>query len=106
MTDLNCTATGARNGVAAAFGEPDMSETAAIAINGRVFSLPRPKRHHDIINYLAEIERLPTPIGGEQGFVDSELGFVDRNAAGRIAIDAGQIEKLKWPPQLFSEDLW
>ena len=87
-------------------GRKVMIEVAAIKINNRVFSLPRPRRHHDIINYLAEVERLPIPINGEQGFIDSELGFVDRNIAGEIAVKSGQIKELKWPPSLFSEDLW
>lgn len=83
-----------------------MIEVAAIRINGRVFSLPRPNRHHDIIDYLAEVEQLPIPIGGDQGFVDSDLGFVGRLHAADIAPANGQVKKLDAPPFLFSEDLW
>jgi hypothetical protein len=42
----------------------------------------------------------------EQGFVTSDGRFVGRKQAGCIAILAGQIERLKWPPLLYSEDLW
>ncbi len=49
---------------------------------------------------------LPNHVHGEEGFIDHAVGFVGRVMAGQIALDAGQIEKLQWPPRLFSEDLW
>lgn len=49
---------------------------------------------------------LSKPITGDTGFVN-ELGeFVDRLTAARIALESGQIEKLNWPPELYSEDLY
>ena len=73
--------------------------------DGTVYSVPRPGRHHDVIRLMVEKGR-PTPISGEQGFVLSDGRFARRKPAARIAITAGQIEKLKWPPLLYSEDLW
>ena len=75
---------------------------AACVIDGEVVSLPAPARHHDIIR------RWPKPkhSHGEQGFIDDKLGFVSRREAAGIALEQGQIEALKWPGQLYSEDLW
>lgn len=53
-------------------------------------------RHSEIIHSLAEAG-VPTPVNGEQGFLDSYGRFLDRQAAGRIAINAGQIAAMKWP---------
>jgi len=41
-----------------------------------------------------------------QGFLLSDGRFCRRKAAAGIAIKAGQIDELKWPPDLYSEDLW
>jgi hypothetical protein len=41
-----------------------------------------------------------------QGFYTSAGRFVDRVEAVEIAKAAGQITEPKWPPQLYSEDLW
>jgi len=80
-------------------------ELVAIKLpNGDVCSLKRPNRHHDVIALLVELG-YPSPIKGEQGFVYNGL-FLDRKVAGKIALSVGQIEKLNWPPKLFSEDLW
>lgn len=79
---------------------------AAINIGGKFHTLPAPARHHDIIKYCADELKLPQPILGEQGFMDDTGRFLMRKAASRIAKEAGQIEKLKWPPYLYSEDLW
>lgn len=73
--------------------------------DGTVYSVPRPGRHHHVIHLMAS-KGLKTPITGEQGFVTSDGEFVRRTPAGRIAIKAGQIKELKWPPQMYSEDLW
>lgn len=81
-------------------------EMAAIRDHdGTVYTVPRPGRHHHVIRLMAD-KGIATPITGEQGFVTSEGKFVRRTIAGQIAIKAGQIEVLKCPPQLYSEDLW
>lgn len=77
----------------------------AIRTEQDTYELPRPARHHDLIHKLAEMGHT-TPITGEQGFIDDQVGFVDRELAARIALWEGQIEKLHAPPNLFSEDLW
>lgn len=79
--------------------------TAILDKDGNPVSLPPPARHHTIIHLLAERGE-PTPIMGEQGFMLSDGTFCRRRRAGMIAIKAGQIAKLRWPPYLYSEDLW
>lgn len=83
-----------------------MIVAAAIKLHGRVYGLPAPARHHHIINHMAAFYDLATPILGVQGFIDDNEGFVDRETAGVIAVEQKQINRLNWPPELFSEDLW
>jgi len=64
------------------------------------------RRHSDVITLMSKIPNMPKPIQGEQGFVDAKRNFYDRITAGKIAIECGQIEKLNWPPRLYSEDLY
>lgn len=78
---------------------------AAIQQNRLIFILPQPSRHHHILHLMAELG-LPTPITGKQGFINSYGDFVDRELGAQIAIADGQIQKLRWPPDLYSEDLW
>ena len=64
-------------------------------------------RHNDVINVMAFHCKLPTPISGEQGFVDNKGNFLTRKEAGRIALENGQIAKLSHPDgELYSEDLY
>ena len=79
-----------------------MIVAAAVEIDGVVRALPAPARHHHVMHQYP----LPDHVHGEQGFIDDRRGFVGRERAGQIALDGGQIEKLRWPPRLFSEDLW
>jgi len=91
--------------------------TAAVRADGVVHTVPRPGRHHTILNSL------PNDVGRraerDQGFVTSTGRFVDRIEGAAIALAAGQIigrdrdgtrtgpsERLNWPPNLFSEDMW
>lgn len=69
---------------------------------GVIFSLPAPKRHHNIINLLG------APMGMRQGFLTSEGHFVSREEALKIARDANQIVARCGgdDTQLFSENLW
>jgi hypothetical protein len=62
-------------------------------------------RHPNIIHAMVELG-LPTPIRGEQGFVDENGVFYNRIDAAAHAIECGQIVKLNWPPNLYSEDLY
>lgn len=73
---------------------------------GRVYT---GRRHSDIIRDMVEEYGIQPPVDGatyEQGFITNDNEFLDRHAAGRVAIAAGQIPALKWPPLLYSEDLY
>ena len=65
----------------------------------------KPKRHHDVIRWAAD-HGSNIPVIGIQGFILSDGTFVDRIEGARIALESGQITKLNWPPELYSEDLW
>lgn len=73
---------------------------------GTVHTLPRPARHQDIIHKLYEERGHALVESDVQGFVLEDNSFVDRTEAAKSAIDSEQIENLKWPPDLYSEDLW
>lgn len=84
-----------------------MIVAAAIKHEGTVYALPAPARHHNIIEYMVVehgYERVPGD--AEQGFIDSQEGFVERERAACIALENEQVAKLHSPPWLFSEDLW
>lgn len=42
----------------------------------------------------------------EQGFLLNNGRFAMRKAAAALAVRNGQIDAPKWPPNLYSEDLW
>ena len=74
--------------------------------DGKVWALSPPRRHHDLIRWLASSGR-PTPIRGEQGFITSRGRFVRRKPALRLARAAGQVLRETAPAHgLFSEDVW
>jgi hypothetical protein len=92
--------------------EPDMIERisgVAIMCRGVPVALPRPYRHHHIIQALAEMGE-ETPITGRQGFFTNKGRFVGRREALGIAKASGQYGKGLNPsrdlPDLYSEDLW
>ena len=74
--------------------------------HGKVHTLPRPARHHNIAHELYDTRGHALLEDDEQGFILEDGSFVDREAGGDFAIKTEQIEKLKWPPYLYSEDLW
>jgi hypothetical protein len=83
-------------------------EKAAIKseVDGKVFSLDRPARHHDVIKMMVELG-YPKPIRGEQGFVLSNGRFTHRIAAKAVAIRANQLlERASKSRRLTSEDVW
>jgi len=63
------------------------------------------RRHHNIIHDIVT-KTGERPAKGIQGFITDEGKFVDRKEGARIALESGQIAKLKWPPDLYSEDLY
>jgi hypothetical protein len=74
--------------------------------DGRIFTGPR---HHHIIHYVRK-RRLATRYDlarATQGFVTGNGRFVDREEGARIALAAGQIQRLKFhSTDMFSEDLY
>lgn len=97
-----------------------MIERAAILMrDGRMISLPRPARHHDLIWYAIRILGYEKPVGGNairgfdiQGFevhMDGERHkqFCYREPARRIAEQNNQlIPRAEDLAELFSEDVW
>lgn len=78
-----------------------MIVSAAIQIDGVIYSLPKPARHHDIMFRIPEGHVVQPD---EQGFLTSEGTFAHRRLAHRIAFKSGQVATMDG--QLFSEDLW
>lgn len=83
---------------------PPTVEQAAIFQDEKIYTLPRPNRHHNIIHDMI-LKGHKRPITGEQGFVLSDGSFVDRRVAKIVALEAKQITKTR-NDDLFSEDLW
>jgi hypothetical protein len=76
---------------------------SAIRQDGKVYT---GRRHPNIIHHMVQDCNITPPVRGEQGFVDDNGTFLDRKEAAQHAIDCGQIAALKWPPNLYSEDLY
>lgn len=78
---------------------------AAIRAGELIVSMPRPARHHTILEPFDKITGIIVE-PDDQGFLTNDGRYVDRIEGAKIAIEAGQIGKLQWPPYLYSEDLW
>ena len=88
----------------------------AVRSGGVIWTLPRPARHDEVLRVVREsmssesyaMKRCSTDENERliQGFITDGGEFVDRLAAGRIAKAAGQVRRLCWAPNLYSEDLW
>lgn len=84
-----------------------MIQCAALRVGLLTLSKEPPTRHHDLLQELDRILAGAEPaLEIEQGFLTSAGTFVDRAEAARLAIASGQIAALRWPPDLYSEDLW
>lgn len=91
--------------------EPDQTQRhttvkfAAILVDNIIFV---GKRHHNILQALSECGYIPAELQKcPQGFVDNNGMFLTRIEAAQIALENGQITKLKFHKQeLFSEDLY
>ncbi len=91
-------------------------EAAAISLDGVVWSVPRPGRHHDVIQHVLRKRPELDFVGGAQGFVTSTGRFVGRYEAKDIAraadqiiaseIGPGGVPFKRQYPELFSEDVW
>lgn len=79
--------------------------SVAISAFGIVASLPAPARHGDVLHKLHHFNDMALP-PDTQGFLTSAGRFVNRRDAAVLALEAGQLDKLHSPPELYSEDLW
>lgn len=89
-----------------ALENPQQITHVAIKYANKVFSLPAPNRHHDVIRMIGGISGPDV-----QGFLDANGVFLNRKQAFEVATQTGQIKRPDTPgtyqgPQLFSEDLW
>jgi len=78
----------------------------AIKYNGTTYSLPSPNRHHNVIRMIGGVYGNDT-----QGFLDDSGEFLTRKEAYVLAVQNGQINRLKGDQyyqgeELYSEDLW
>lgn len=71
-----------------------------------VISMPQPARHHTVLHEMDKLGMSPFVQPINQGFLTSNGRFVEREPAVEIAKAAGQITEPRWPPLLYSEDLW
>jgi hypothetical protein len=87
---------------------PETIGEAAILINGVIWSVWRPGRHHDVIAHYVACSGERFPQSSPMGFKTSTGRFVDRKEAHRIASAAGQIIKRCGgdAETLYSENLW
>lgn len=87
-----------------------MERIVSVAINngGMIWSLPSPARHHTVLHAISAfgIDAIEHGHPDAQGFMTSTGRYVGRREATHIAVVAGQIDEPKWPPDLYSEDLW
>jgi len=103
-------------GVSAPTKGPAKITHVALRWKGQVWSLPRPYRHHHIIQV---IESLTTPADrakgidcsegrGDQGFLDETGKYLDRKSALKVALETNQVLDRNdiRAGRLFSEDLW
>lgn len=78
----------------------------ATMIEGVVWAMPKPNRHHNIIRWLAGELNFKKPVQGTQGFYTDTGEFLDRKQAHALALANGQCKDPDHPRELFSEDLW
>lgn len=82
----------------------------AIRVDGEVFSLPEPNRHHDVIALIIRTTDHVTveAYDDDQGFLDEDGRYLTRKQA---LVNALMHDQVKDPDNiradmLFSEDLW
>ncbi len=82
----------------------------AIKHGDLVIALPRPNRHHSVINYMVHNLGITPPVGHQhedgQGFYLADGTYLNRRQARQYAIDHKQCENPIDSRELFSEDLW
>lgn len=82
----------------------------AIRFRGKVYSLPKPNRHHHVIAKIIEETDADTvnTMGEDQGFLDAEGRYLTRREALAVALANNQVKDVAQirAGRLFSEDLW
>lgn len=82
----------------------------AIRFQGKLYSLPAPNRHHDVIRLIASESGLShvDARDDDQGFLDSSGRYLRRKPALRVAREAGQLraDREIIGGRLYSENLW
>mgnify|MGYP000851114951 CR=1 FL=1 len=81
----------------------------AIEYAGRVWSLPAPNRHHNVIRMIAKETGDGIRGPDTQGFLDETGRFLGRVGAFQLASDNGQLQRKPGGyggRELFSEGLW
>jgi hypothetical protein len=82
----------------------------AIRLNGKIYSLLAPNRHHDVIRYIIDTtEHTHVDVRDEdQGFLDASGRYLNRKQALASALLNGQIKEgtVIRMNMLFSEDVW
>jgi len=82
----------------------------AIRYKGKIYSLPAPNRHHDVIRKIAEEtgDKYIDALGDDQGFLDNTGRYLRRTPALNIAVKANQIKEGSEiiGNELYSENLW
>lgn len=80
---------------------------AAVLHNGKIYTMPPPKRHHNIIQAMSRTEGLERVTQAQQGFRLCDNSFATREEARKVADAAGQTsERDMHHEKLYSEDLW
>lgn len=80
---------------------------AAVLQDGKIYTMPPPKRHNDIIHAMSRTEGLERVTSEQQGFLLSNKTFATREEARLVADEAEQTsDRDKHQEKLFSEDLW
>ncbi len=81
-------------------------EGVGIVVEGKLYTLPRPNRHHHVIHLIYQ-ETGEEVITDSQGFVTSSGRYVEREEALEIARNAGQLLPRHFhKTQLFSVSVW
>jgi len=83
----------------------------AIRFQGKVWSLPKPNRHHDVIRLIVETDPTVKTVNAyedDQGFLDADGLYLNRRQALYNAQKNNQIkpDTTIRAGRLFSEDIW
>ena len=84
-----------------------MITAVAIKVNDKIYSLPRPARHADVVEFF----RIKWNDPKVEGFLNDDNVFVDRVEAMKIAKRCNQplidfLNDLNTATELYSENLW